>query len=147
MPALGEMAPDFSTRDSDGHEFRLSSHRGQQKVVLYFFPACFTPGCDREAGKFRDEFPQFTGRSTQVVGVSNDDAETAKRFREHFHLPFPVLPDPEGKIITLYGVGKPGGHARRVTFLVGLEGRIEEVVDARDPEAHVTQTLQRSRSP
>lgn len=112
-------------------------------MVLYFFPACFTPGCDIEAGKFRDEFPRFQGKETQVIGVSIDVAETAKRFREHFHLPFPVLPDPDGKIIGLYGVAGNGGRARRVSFLIGRDGKVEEVVDNRSPEPHITTALER----
>ncbi len=147
MPKVGETAPEFASVDSDGRTLRLADHRGKQRVVLYFFPACFTPGCDIEAGKFRDEFPRYKGKDTQVIGVSNDAPETAKRFREHFHLPFPVLPDPEGRIIQLYGVGGSGGRARRVTFLIGLDGKIEEVVDDRSPETHVVKTLERLASP
>ncbi|MDE1836291.1 MAG: peroxiredoxin [Euryarchaeota archaeon] len=141
MPQQGENAPEFSAKDSDGRDFRLTDFRGKQRVVLYFFPACFTPGCDIEAGKFRDEFPRFQGKDVQVIGVSNDAPDVAKRFREHFRLPFPVLPDPEGKVIGLYGVAGMGGRARRVSFLIGTDGKIEEVVDSRLPGPHIEKHL------
>lgn len=147
MIAQGEMAPDFTAYDSDQQPVHLAAHRGRERVILYFFPKCFTPGCDIEAGKFRDEFPRFQGARTRVFGISRDDPETARKYREDFHLPFPVIPDPEGKIIGLFGVDSGKGYARRVTFLIGLDGRIEVVVDDRSPELHITRTLEHLRAP
>lgn len=143
MVGLGEIAPDFTTTDSDGRSVHLAELRGKQKVVLYFFPKCFTPGCDIEAGKFRDEFPKFQEKGTLIFGVSGDDAETAKKFREHFRLPFPILPDPQTKLIDLYGVKGSFGGARRVTFLIGLDGKVENLVEDRLPEAHIKRSLER----
>ena len=143
MVAPGEPAPDFSAHDSDGHPVKLSDFRGKQRVVLYFFPKCFTPGCDIEAGRFRDDYPKFQGKGTQVLGVSTDEAEVARKFREKFRLPFPLLPDPQGSIVKLFGVAGSTGHARRVSFLVGLDGKVEQVVDDRAPEPHVARNLER----
>ena len=147
MLARGELAPEFDIPDSDGHTVRLADYRGRQRVVLYFFPACFTPGCDIEAGRFRDELAKFEGKHAQVIGVSHDDALTARKYREHFRLPFPLLPDPSGRVIGLYGVGGSSGRARRVTFLIGLDGRVEEVVDDRMPEPHIEGTLRALEGP
>lgn len=143
MVAVGEPAPEFAVTDSQGKNVRLADFRGKQRVVLYFFPKCFTPGCDIEAGKFRDEFPKFVQRTTQILGVSADDAATAEKFRQHFQLPFPVLPDAEKKIIQAYGVGGSAGNARRVTFLIGTSGKVELVVDDRAPGPHIEETLKR----
>jgi thioredoxin-dependent peroxiredoxin len=143
MPKVGDVAPDFTIKDSEGKTVHLADYRGKQRVVLYFFPKCFTPGCDIEAGKFRDEFGQFVERSTQVLGVSADDPTTAKKFREHFQLPFPVLPDHEKKIIEAYGIGGTSGFAKRVTFLIGLDGKVELVVEDRAPGPHIEETLKR----
>jgi thioredoxin-dependent peroxiredoxin len=140
MVEPGQIAPDFNAQDSDGKPVQLSGFQGKQRVVLYFFPKCFTPGCDIEAGKFRDDYPKFQGRSTQVIGVSMDPPDVARKYREHFHLPFPLLPDPEGKIVGLYGV-QGGGHARRVSFLIGKDGKVEQVVDDRLPTSHIDKNL------
>ncbi len=143
MVEAGEPAPDFETRDSEGNLFRLSSYRGEKVVVLYFFPKCFTPGCDLEARGFREQFPTFEGSHAQVVGVSADDAETARSFRQHFQLPFPVLPDPERRVIELYGVKGLLGLAKRTTFLIGLDGKVVEKVSSMRPAPHIEQTLRR----
>lgn len=147
MVAPGEPAPDFTIHDSQGKKVHLADFRGKQRVVLYFFPKCFTPGCDIEAGKFRDEFPQFVQKSAQVLGVSADDPATSEKFRQHFQLPFPVLPDQEKKIIQAYGVGGGSGFAKRVTFLIGLDGRVELVVEDRSPGPHIEETLKRLGAP
>lgn len=143
MVQVGDIAPDFSTKDSAGNPVHLTDFRGKQRVVLYFFPKCFTPGCDIEAQKFRDDYPKFQGKSTVILGVSADDAEAAEKFRAHFHLQFSMLPDPEKKLIGLYGVGGMLGYAKRTTFLIGLDGKVEEVVDARLPAPHVEKTLEK----
>jgi peroxiredoxin Q/BCP len=112
-------------------------------VVLYFFPKCFTPGCDLEAQGFRDQIPTFEGKDTQVVGVSADPPDVAQAFRKKFQLPFPVLPDPDRKVIELYGVKGMMGLAKRTTFLIGKDGKVEEIVESMRPSPHVEKTLAR----
>jgi peroxiredoxin Q/BCP len=141
MVAIGEIAPDFTTNDSDGHPFHLADLRGKQRVVLYFFPKCFTTGCDIEGKGFRDQFPRYQGNGTQIIGVSADPPDVAQAFRKKFELPFPVLPDPDKKVIQLYGVQGMFGLARRVTFQIGLDGRVENVVDSMRPGPHIDKTL------
>ncbi len=143
MVAVGDPAPEFQVQDSEGKPFQLSQFRGQKRVVLYFFPKCFTPGCDLEAQGFRDQIPSFEGKDTQVVGVSADPPDVAKAFRQKFKLPFPVLPDPERKVIELYGVKGMMGLAKRTTFLIGKDGRVEEIVESMRPSPHVEKTLAR----
>jgi peroxiredoxin Q/BCP len=142
MVAVGDIAPDFTASDSDGKPFHLADLRGKQRVVLYFFPKCFTAGCDIEAKGFRDQFPSYQGRAAQVIGVSADPPDVAQAFRKKFELPFPVLPDPEKKIIQLYDVKGMFGVARRVTFLIGLDGHVESVVDSMRPGPHIDKTLE-----
>jgi len=143
MVAVGDSAPEFQTQDSEGNPFQLSQFRGRKRVVLYFFPKCFTPGCDMEAQGFRDQIPNFEGKDAQVVGVSADPPDVAKAFRQKFKLPFPVLPDPERKVIELYGVKGMMGLAKRTTFLIGKDGKVEEIVESMRPSPHVERTLAR----
>jgi peroxiredoxin Q/BCP len=143
MVNKGDVAPDFATKDSDGHDFHLADLRGRQRVVLYFFPKCFTAGCDREAKGFRDQYPSYESKAVQVIGVSADPPDVAQAFRKKFELPFPVLPDPDRKVIELYDVKGTFGMAKRVTFLIGLDGHVEEVVESMFPGPHIEQTLKR----
>ena len=72
MLSAGDTAPDFTARDTDGNEVRLSDFRGR-KVVLYFYPKDDTPGCTKEACSLRDGHPELTRRGIKVIGVSTDD--------------------------------------------------------------------------
>ena len=141
MVAPGEIAPDFEAPDFEGRPFRLSSLRGSP-VVLYFYPKADTPGCTIEAKGFRDVYPEYRAKNVQVVGVSTDDCPAQKAFRDKYGLPFPLIADMSKAVATTYGVLGPRGNARRVTFLIGRDGKVIEVVDTSSPDAH----LARARS-
>lgn len=80
---------------------------------------------------FRDRHSEFAGAGAQVLGVSMDTLETQTRFAESLKLPFPLLADPEGVAARAYGVANDG-HASRVTFVVGKDGTVLEVIEGRD---------------
>src|SRR5438067_5472455 len=92
MVASGALAPDFQILDDEGKLVRLSDFRGK-KVVLYFYPADFTSGCELQACTFRDAYPQIEAKNAIVLGVSPDDVESHKKFREALNLPFHLLVD------------------------------------------------------
>lgn len=129
MLSTGDMAPDFVLNDQDGQSVRLSDLLENGAVVLYFYPADFTPVCTQEACAFRDRHQDLAELSTQVVGISPQDANSHKRFAETFSLPFPLLGDIRKEVIRDYGVNGPLGFGvRRVTYLIGASGVIENRV-------------------
>src|SRR5258708_32844197 len=92
MPAVGETMPDFEMLNDEGQTVKLSDFRGK-KVVVYFYPKDFTSGCELQACSFRDIYPQVESKNAVVLGVSADDVETHKKFREALNLPFHLLVD------------------------------------------------------
>ena len=121
----GTAAPDFEGTLDDGSTFRLADYKGRKNVVLYFYPKDFTPGCTREACSFRDESETLEGHDAVVVGVSTDTAESHKSFKEQHKLPFPLVADPDKRIIKLYEAqGLLGMITARVTYVIDKEGTI-----------------------
>ncbi len=142
MVAVGETAPEFEAPNQDGTPFKLSSLRGAP-VVLYFYPKADTPGCTIEAKGFRDELPKYREKGVQVVGVSVDDCPAQKAFASKYGLGFTLLCDPKREVAKTFGVLHPRGVARRVTFLVGSTGKVEEIVDSSSAEEHLSRARAR----
>jgi len=147
MVSTGDMAPDFEA-ELEGHPFRLSDERGKHAVVLFFYPGDFTPVCTMEACHFRDNTPELQRRGAVVIGVSSDDAASHARFKAQHKLPYNLLSDPGRKIAEAYGLVRLGGMlgsampTKRVTVVVGLDGRVLGAVEAElDYRAHVDQAL------
>lgn len=136
MLAAGDTAPDFVAPDQDGAPFRFSSLKGSP-VVLYFYPKADTPGCTIETKGFRDVQPEYKARHVQIVGVSVDDCPAQKAFAQKYRIGFPLIADRSKSVAAAYGVLGPRGLARRVTFLIGPDGKILEVVDASSPDPHL----------
>lgn len=123
MLKIGETAPDFELPDQNGQSLSLRELLANGAVVLYFYPADFTPVCTREACAFRDRYDDLAALGTQVVGISPQDARSHKRFAETFALPFSLLCDTNKHVIRAYGVDGPLGFGvRRVTYLIEANG-------------------------
>jgi peroxiredoxin Q/BCP len=135
MVAVGEPAPEFEGPSSLGGQFRLSEHRGHP-VVVYFFPKADTPGCTIETKAFRDAHAEFAKRHVTIVGVSVDEPEDEAKFAAKCEIPFGLVADKNQAIATRYGVLGPRGTARRVTFLIGADGKVVQTVDG-SPLDHV----------
>jgi peroxiredoxin Q/BCP len=131
-PKPGDRAPDFSARSSDGRDIRLSDYRGAKRVVLFFYPKDFTPGCTAEACSFRDAYDELVAKDTEVLGVSLDSDTSHAEFASRHRLPFPLLSDPEGRIARQYGAlgGLQAllGVAKRITFVIDREGIVRAVI-------------------
>jgi len=132
--APGDIAPDFALPDADGQEVTLSAHRGH-KVVVYFYPAAMTPGCTTEACDFRDSLSSLAGAGVAVLGLSPDKPDALAEFREKEALNFPLLSDPDHKVLEAYGAwgektsyGKRSVGVIRSTFIVDEDGRIEKAL-------------------
>jgi peroxiredoxin Q/BCP len=127
----GDKAPDFTLPDQDGRPVTLSAACAEGPVVVYFYPADFTPGCTREACAIRDMHDDIAAAGVRVLGISPQDAASHTRFRERHDLPFTLLADPGKKAVRAYGVDGPLGiGVRRATFLVDRDRVIESSVVA-----------------
>ena len=129
----GDRAPAFALPDQDGAEHRLGDYAGRT-VVLYFYPRDFTPGCTKQACSLRDTHQAIADEGAVVLGVSTDDAESHRRFREEHGLRFPLLVDAEAKVATRYGAwgektlyGRKSIGMTRATFVIGPSGRLLKV--------------------
>src|SRR5574340_916236 len=100
--AEGSMAPDFALQDQNGQMHRLGDYAGRW-LVLYFYPRDDTPGCTREACRFRDDIGTLGKLDAVVVGVSVDDTRSHADFSRKYGLPFPLLSDPDGRVARAYG--------------------------------------------
>jgi len=139
----GGKAPGFSAKDQSGKLIQLSDFQGKSNVVLYFYPKDDTPGCTAEACSLRDGHGALLAAGAVVLGVSADDATSHIAFAAKYHLPFPLLADPEKRIIDAYGVRMPVvGIAKRVTFLIDKQGIIRHIVSSVDTKAHDKQVLE-----
>jgi peroxiredoxin Q/BCP len=129
MLKAGDEAPDFRLPDQDGHAQRLSELLGGKPLILYFYPADFTPGCTREACDLRDLHARILASGLRVVGVSPQPPDSHRRFREEYGLPFVLLSDEEKSAIKAYGVDGPLGiGVRRATFLIDGKRQIVDSV-------------------
>jgi peroxiredoxin Q/BCP len=136
----GDHVPKFELKDQDGNLFKMTDVIGKKNLVIYFYPKDDTPGCTKEACKFRDEFEVFTDLEAMVIGISGDSPESHTKFIEKYNLPFTLLSDENDAVRKQFGVkGKfmdviPG----RVTFIADKNGVIQYVFDSMsNAEQHV----------
>jgi peroxiredoxin Q/BCP len=137
MPKVGDTAPAFDGKDQNGNTVKLADFAGKTNVLLYFYPKDFTQGCTKEACGFRDRMTDLSKDNVQVIGVSFDSAESHKQFIAKYNLNFILLTDSDGKIADIYGVRMDGKNmAKRVSFLIGTDGKIVHVTDSGNPQTH-----------
>jgi thioredoxin-dependent peroxiredoxin len=129
MLKAGDRAPDFTLPDADGSQVSLAALLAEGPVVVYFYPADFTPGCTKEACGIRDMHDDIAAAGMRVVGISPQDGASHARFRDRYKLPFTLLADPDKTVIKAWGVDGPLGiGVRRATFLVGQDGLVRDAV-------------------
>jgi peroxiredoxin Q/BCP len=129
MLTPGERAPEFTLPDQDNRERSLTSLLGDGPLILYFYPADFTPGCTAEACTLRDLHTEIQHAGLRVVGVSPQAPESHRRFRAKYTLPFTLLSDPDKTVIRMYDVNGPLGiGVRRATYLIDQARTIQDAV-------------------
>ena len=109
MLPIGGRAPEFTLPDQDDQNVSLSTLLRHGPLILYFYPADFTPGCTREACSIRDMHAELIEAGLDVAGVSPQTPETHRRFREKYKLPFTLLADVDKFVIRMYDVVGPLG--------------------------------------
>jgi thioredoxin-dependent peroxiredoxin len=144
----GTEAPDFELTSDDGSTVRLSDLRGKP-VVLYFYPRDDTPGCTKQACGIRDVYGDFRKRGAVVLGLSPDDEEAHRRFKEKFSLPFTLLADPDHAVAEEYGVWSERSYAgktymgiNRSTFVVDADGTVTRALYGVKPDGHAELVLE-----
>ena len=127
----GSNAPEFLLANDQGGETSLSDLLQTGPLILYFYPADFTPGCTKEACSIRDIHNDIQAVGLQVAGISPQDEESHQRFRDEHDLPFILLSDPDKVVVKMYDVDGPFGvGVRRATFLINQDRTIQDAVQA-----------------
>jgi peroxiredoxin Q/BCP len=137
---VGSPAPNFTTTAHTGEKVELSKLKGKP-VVLFFYPKDDTPGCTKEACDFRDNWVKLQKAGVVVFGVSTQDNASHKLFAEKYKLPFALLPDENGEIAKKFAVPLNNGKARRITYLIGKDGKIKHVWPKVTPVGHAGEIL------
>lgn len=127
----GDEAPFFKRLNQDGSEVTLDDYAGH-RLVIYFYPRAFTPGCTTEACDFRDRHETFYAAGYEILGVSTDPVSRLGEFKAEYDLPFPLLSDPDHSMAESYGAwgtkknyGKEYEGLIRSTIVIDETGRIE----------------------
>ena len=149
MLKVGDQAPDIQLHTDTDEDFRLSDMKGK-RVVLYFYPKADTPGCTVEACEFRDGIAGFKKKGTAVIGISPDKPSAQAKFKEKYDLPFTLLADQDKSAAEAYGVyqeknmyGKKVMGIVRTTFVIGPDGKIEQIYNKVKAAGHAASVLEK----
>jgi thioredoxin-dependent peroxiredoxin len=141
-PVEGDAAPDFTLRDQNGDEVKLSDLRGGT-VVVYFYPRADTPGCTTQACGVRDRSDEYAAAGARVIGISPDEVDAITRFAGKHDLGFTLLADPDHAVAEKYGAwgeksmyGKKYMGVLRSTFIVDPDGKVARVFPKVQPKKH-----------
>jgi peroxiredoxin Q/BCP len=146
-PQVGEKAPAFEAPDQNGKMRSLHEFKGQ-RLVLYFYPKDDTPGCTAEACSLRDHYQSLLQAGYQILGVSSDSPASHQKFIAKFQLPFDLISDQDKTVHEAFGTwvqksmyGRSYMGTDRVTFVIGADGIIQEVIAKVDTKKHAAQIL------
>ncbi|NCI45132.1 thioredoxin-dependent thiol peroxidase [Sediminibacterium soli] len=144
----GKKAPAFKGKDQDGNTVSLADYKGK-KLVLYFYPHDDTPTCTDQACNLRDNYALLQSHGLSILGVSEDDEKSHKKFEKKYNLPFPLVADTSQAILKKYGVwdwktfmGKTYIGTHRTTFLIDEKGKIAKVITRPRSKKHAEEILE-----
>ena len=147
----GRKAPDFTLENANGERVSLADFKGKN-VIVYFYPKDDTPGCTKEACGFRDHWKELQKAGVVVLGISADGSASHEKFAAKYKLPFPLLSDPDRRVMTAWGAygdkimyGKKTQGVIRSTVWIGPDGTIRKhwarVADAAKHPAQVLEQV------
>lgn len=144
---VGQLAPDFTSKDQNGNSISLSQFKGQ-KVALYFYPKDLTSTCTVQACNLRDNLPTINQAGYTLLGVSTDDEKSHQKFIAKHELNFTLVADTDHSIVNAYGVwveksmyGNKYMGIARTTFLIDENGVITAIIDKVKAKEHASQIL------
>lgn len=147
MLTQGDKAPSFSVLDQNALKHESKQLKGQRYLV-YFYPKDSTPGCTTQACGLQSDLEQFNTLNITVFGVSMDSVASHKKFADKYGLQFPLLADTEKQLIEAYGVwieksmyGKKYMGISRSSFLIGANGKVEQVWEKVNTKTHAQDVL------
>jgi peroxiredoxin len=135
---VGATAPDFTLKDQDQKDVKLSDYKGKKNVVLAFYPLDWSPVCTTENKCLNDDFPKFQSASTEVLGISRDSVYSHKAWQEALGLKHRLLSDMSGDVAKKYGMWLDDKFiTKRATVIVDKQGtvkyvKVQEILTARD---------------
>jgi peroxiredoxin Q/BCP len=143
LPAVGRISPTFSLLNQNGKKVFLKDYRGEQNVVLYFYPKAMTPGCKTQACGLRDTKRKLSRRQTVVLGFSTDPVSRLEKFRVKEKLNFDLLSDEDHKIAEKYGVwglkkfmDREYMGVNRMTFIIDKDGKLKHIIEKVNTKTH-----------
>lgn len=146
MPAIqvGDPAPDFTRLTQTGQSVTLSQYRGQNAVVLFFYPKDGTPVCTKEACSFRDNYDAFADFAAVVIGVSGDSLQSHRAFAAERQLPYLLVSDGDGSLRKLFGVPRTMGiFPGRVTYVIDKQGMVRHITNVQlSAQRHIDEALE-----
>lgn len=113
----GAALPVVSQKNQDGVSMKLAEAGASGYLLVYFYPKADTPGCTKQACSLRDSYAALTEKGVTILGVSMDSVKAQKAFKEKYKLPFDLLADADGSVVTAFGVPKTLRFAKRQAFL------------------------------
>ena len=129
MIEAGKRAPEFTLPDETATDRSLTEFLGAGPIVLYFYPADFTPGCTRQACILRDIHSELQSAGLTVIGISPQSPASHAKFKAKYQLPFILLSDEHKTVIKMYGVNGPLGFGvRRATYLIDGNRRVRDLI-------------------
>ncbi|HEX9318759.1 MAG TPA: thioredoxin-dependent thiol peroxidase [Nitrososphaeraceae archaeon] len=144
----GDQAPNFSFTNGSGATCQLTDIIGKSRAVVYFYPRDFTPGCTHEAHDFTLHYIKFKRNDIKIIGVSPDNEESHKKFRDKMKIPYSLASDPNNNIAKSYGVygpkkfmGREYVGVDRSSFLIGNDGNILKIFKKVKPAGHAEEVL------
>lgn len=140
---VGDMLPNFSAKNTQGHDFDSQDYIGLKPLVIYFYPKDNTPGCTAQACSFRDQYQEFTDLGAEVIGISSDSERSHQTFSNQHKLPFILLSDSNSKIRKTFGVPTAlfGFLPGRVTYVADKTGKIVMIFDSIMATKHIPKAL------
>ena len=140
--APGEPFPAWNLLDHTGTPVKSTDLRGKP-YLLWYYPKAMTPGCTKEGCAIRDSFAEFKKRGVEVLGVSFDDPKSNAEFVKKENFPFRLLSDTERSLGVQVGAADSPGRlfARRISYLVGADGKVLKAYEKVDPNTHASEVL------
>ena len=141
--SVGDVAPDFTLDGTMDANITLSSFRGNQSVVLVFYPVDDTSGWTRQLSALRDDKAKFDAKDTAIFGVNPGSMDSHKKFSDKYSFNFPLLVDADRTVASRYGALKENGKSvQRTVFVVDKEGKVAYAEQGLPPDEELLGAIQ-----